>query len=459
MDPEYFNHAALNALVLIKGHLRLGDLVEEGYRVVYETTEAIDRKHGEDLGLPYFLQAADISTPFINVESMICVAQSDWERYPKGRIKPGELLIEVKGKAEKIAIVPEDFPSNTLVSGTCFKLTAKSEDDHFFMAAFLTCRYGQILKDRLKSNLLVSYLAKDDLYGLPVPIVSGELKTEIRMVLDQCFTKHRYSAIVMDEAESSLIQTLGLESWRAPEPLSYVWNSKDAFAADRFDAEYFYPAKIAALEVLDQLSDCMVGDFFDSVRSLWQPANGHPLDRVRNYDLTDALSPFLDAHKEAVSRESIASTKKVILPGDLVVSRLRSYLKEIAIVRPGSDLPMVASTEFIVLRPKSTALPVEALLIYLRSSLPQLVFKWSQDGSNHQRFDERELLNLPVPRALIEYANDYVAAVQLMIDARQRAKQLLDAAKRAVEIAIESSESDALAFLDQTLAETGEANS
>jgi len=73
-------------------------------------------------------------------------------------------------------------------------------------------------------------------------------------------------------------------------------------------------------------------------------------------------------------------------------------------------------------------------------------------------FDERELLNLPVPRALIEHANDYVAAVQSMIDARQRAKQLLDAAKRAVEIAIESSESDALAFLDQTLAEAGEAN-
>jgi len=42
--------------------------------------------------------------------------------------------------------------------------------------------------------------------------------------------------------------------------------------------------------------------------------------------------------------------------------------------------------------------------------------------------------------------------------AKQKAKQLLDAAKRVVEIAIESSESDALAFLDQTLTEAGEAN-
>ncbi|MBK9617408.1 MAG: hypothetical protein IPO35_18630 [Uliginosibacterium sp.] len=69
-----------------------------------------------------------------------------------------------------------------------------------------------------------------------------------------------------------------------------------------------------------------------------------------------------------------------------------------AVVLPGFGAS-VASTEFIVLRPKKGGLlSVEALLIYLRSRLPQIVFKWSQDGSNHPRFDERELLNLPLPR-------------------------------------------------------------
>jgi type I restriction enzyme S subunit len=92
-------------------------------------------------------------------------------------------------------------------------------------------------------------------------------------------------------------------------------------------------------------------------------------------------------------------------------------------------------------------LPVEALLIYLRSELPQLVFKWSQDGSNHPRFDERELLRLPVPRALIENSEEYVLAIKAMIAVKQRAAQLLEAAKGAVEIAIEQSEAEALAYL------------
>jgi hypothetical protein len=128
-DPEYFNRTALLAEQRLSAAPRLGELVKEGYRVVYETTDAIDRNEGAKYGLPFFLQSTDISTPFIDAEAMVCVSETDWLRYPKGRIKVGELLIEVKGKAEKIAIVPDGFPRKTLVTGTCFKLTTKNPDD------------------------------------------------------------------------------------------------------------------------------------------------------------------------------------------------------------------------------------------------------------------------------------------------------------------------------------------
>jgi len=230
--------------------------------------------------------------------------------------------------------------------------------------------------------------------------------------------------------------------------LTYVRSSRDAFAAGRFDAEYFHPAKAQALADLRAISDVCVGDLFDSIRELWQPTEAKGLP-VRNYDLTDALDPFLDPAKPTTPPEEIASTKKRIAAGDLVVSRLRSYLREIAFVLPSDGAPTVASTEFIVLRPKKeTTLSVEALLVYLRSRLPQVVFQWSQDGSNHPRFDERELLNLPVPRALIAGQATYEAAVRQMVTQRQRATRLLDAAKRAVEIAIEQDEGAGIAYIE-----------
>lgn len=105
----------------------------------------------------------------------------------------------------------------------------------------------------------------------------------------------------------------------------------------------------------------------------------------------------------------------------------------------------------IILRSKNQrTLAVEALLIHLRSHLPQIVFKWSRDGSNHPRFDERELLSPPVPQTLISSQTTYPAAVRQMVTQRQRATRLLDAARRAVEIAIEDSEAAALAHLAAT---------
>jgi hypothetical protein len=88
----------------------------------------------------------------------------------------------------------------------------------------------------------------------------------------------------------------------------------------------------------------------------------------------------------------------------------------------------------------------ETLLIYLRSLLPQLIFKWSQDGSNHPRFDEKELLNLKVPEILLEHQEEIFNLVQSSVKNRQQAKKLLEVAKRAVEIAIETDERAAMAY-------------
>ena len=42
-------------------------------------------------------------------------------------------------------------------------------------------------------------------------------------------------------AEKTLLHALGLEDWQPPEPLTYTRSAAEAFAAARFDAEYFAP--------------------------------------------------------------------------------------------------------------------------------------------------------------------------------------------------------------------------
>lgn len=456
IDPEYFNRDATSALKLIKGSQILGDLVADGYRVVYETTQAIERNEGERLGLPYFLQAADISTPFINAESMTCVAESDWIRYPKGRINPGELLIEVKGKAEKVALVPEDFPAKTLVTGTCFKLSTREPVDHYFLAAYLICKYGQALKDRLKSNLLVAYIAKDDLYGLPIPTLSPELKQAIANSFRSAFTSHESARQLLRTAETTLLHALGLNTWTPPEALSYVRSSREAFSAGRFDAEHFHEKFYAAKCALIKAGATR---FVPLPELLLTLTNGHtPL----RHDLTVGEVPFLCAEHVTDFNMRYDSEKRILLEqhqtelartmvrdGDVLFT-IKGRIGNAAIAE---DVPgAVNINQDVALLRFNGVLPLWYIVAYLNSSFGKLQSEKMATGAINPFLGLFSIQQFEVPVFDVQVMQEIAEKTQVSVIAARQAKsaatRLLNAAKRAVEIAIEDSEAAALAWLE-----------
>jgi len=442
LDAEYYDPKLLRYEQEVKSSgftvKPLGDVVRNGYRVVYENTTILDRAEASADAVR-FLQAADVSSvlPVINDHGIGWVHRGDWERYAKGRIHRGEILVEVKGKAEKVAIVPDDFPIETLVTGTLFKFQVdESQIDRFFLLAYLLSEYGRGLRTRCLTNTLIGFVSKSELYNIPVPLFPRTQQRAIADRVQSSLTAERKSRSVYTEAEALLESALRLDKLDLTPRLFCERPYADLQAAERFDAEYFQPPKKTVLDALAKMPGQAVSDQYRSVRRLWQPNQADAAKHVRNYDLTDALQPFLDEIVEPTTRDMIASTKKKLKPGDLVVSRLRSYLKEIAVVLDNGPMPMVGSTEFIVLRPQKGAIRIEALLVYLRSKYVQTVLKWCQDGSNHPRFHESELLNLRIPDVVRDHQDGIAARVQASIQARREARRLLDEAKSMVEKAI-----------------------
>lgn len=253
----------------------------------------------------------------------------------------------------------------------------------------------------------------------------------------------------MAAAEAVMLAAFGLADWTPPEPLAYSARASDVFASGRFDAQYFMPAKEQVKSSLAVLPGQLLSDRVDSIRDQWVPDRAPPTMRVRNYDVTDALVPLLDTEKEASFAAEIGSLKKAFKDGDVAISRLRAYLKEVAVVRTGDDIPSVGSSEFIVLRPKGGAISPETLMVFLRSTPAQTILKWCQDGSQHPRFSESDLLSIPVPDAVAGVSDQITEIVRDGFAARHRARKLLEATKRAVEIAIEDGEAAAMVHLDQ----------
>lgn len=88
-----------------------------------------------------------------------------------------------------------------------------------------------------------------------------------------------------------------------------------------------------------------------------------------------------------------------------------------------------------------------ASVVFLRSQPVQTILKYCQEGNQHPRFSENNLMEIPFPDGLVRHSEVIIAQIRQAHLARQGAQTLLAKAKRAVEVAIEEGEPAAMKLI------------
>lgn len=114
---------------------------------------------------------------------------------------------------------------------------------------------------------------------------------------------------------------------------------------------------------------------------------------------SDAMGGYLNINSEM--NDSINSNKKILRKGDVIISRLRPYLRQVAYVDEDRKEILGASTEFFVIRARNNE-SIAYLVPFLLSQPAQLVFENSVEGSQHPRFKEEDVLNLKIPKNIYD---------------------------------------------------------
>lgn len=444
IDAEYFQ----------KRFLRSAALIERWNRSdVAALTHVSDGNHfsiSEDFvdeGIPYYRGQDVTGRFFVETAAPIHITRAAYEQKHmiRSHLKKGDVLLSIIGTIGELSLVASENPATCSCKLAILRPRKVSSE---YLAVFLRSEHGQNQIERMTRGAVQKGLILEDMDQLWVPKISESFENRIVENVRTSRAIQDLTTQKQAEAEDFLLAALGLADWTPPEPLAYTARASDVFASGRFDAQYFMPAKEQVRQSLATLPGRFLSDWMNSIREQWVPDRAPPTMRVRNYDVTDALVPLLDAEKKPSFAADIGSMKKVFKDGDVVISRLRAYLKEVAVVRTGDDIPSVGSSEFIVLRPKDNSISPETLLVFLRSAPVQTILKWCQDGSQHPRFSESDLLSIPIPSAVAQVSDQITKIVQDGFTARHRALKLLEVAKRAVEMAIEDGELAALAYLD-----------
>ncbi len=123
-------------------------------------------------------------------------------------------------------------------------------------------------------------------------------------------------------------------------------------------------------------------------------------------DTTHARDGILDVAGALRDRAGAKSAKKRVAAGDLVVSRLRPYLRQVAFVHESAievagGRPLALSTEFYVLAPRRPGEDLAFLVPFLLSEGAQAALAGAQEGGHHPRVPRSSLFAIRVPRSLV----------------------------------------------------------
>lgn len=456
IDSEYFKKQFLKFFKDVPNLRPLGSLAKDGYRVVYENTKIIDKEEALERNFPIFLQATDLETPFIKTNNLFYVNNEQWERYPKGRISKGEILIEVKGKIDKVAIVPNDFPERTLVTGSLFKLTVNENISKNVLLTYLICKFGVAFKDRYKTNLLISFVSKPDLYRIPVPTFSKKFEGQIDLLFKTIIYSQKESKAKYCKAENKLLTAVGLLGFEpSKEPINIKQFSESFGVTKRLDAEYYQKKYEQIIDkIKTQKHDTLI-NLVDISKSIepgsdnYSEEGGLPFYRVSDYNKFGLSKPDKELSDSFVAenRDLIENLKPkqgtILFSKDGSVGTAYLLRKNIDGITSGAILHLqIKNAKEIV---------PEYLTLALNSKLVQMQAERDAGGSIILHWRKEEIEQVVVP--IIDYKKQGQIAelVEESFKLKVESERLLELAKKAVEMSIEENEEKALKFINDNI--------
>lgn len=178
-----------------------------------------------------------------------------------------------------------------------------------------------------------------------------------------------------------------------------IFNFKKVSTHLIFGSEFNSNTREQALQTLNINSSKTLNDYFDLINITVSSVK----ESVYVYDLTHSLGNFMSDVE--LSNDDLGSTKKEAIAGDFVISRLRSYLQEMAVIQP-KNFRQLLSTEYLVYRAKTDLLSANTLMVFALTKEIQTILNHSQYGTEHPRFYEFVLNEMPIPNALLALNNE-----------------------------------------------------
>jgi type I restriction enzyme S subunit len=291
----------------------------------------------------------------------------------------------------------------------------------------------------------------NDVLNTPVYVGCKEFQTKISLMVDKSFALLKQSRSLYSQAENLLLEELELKDFKPRYEKTYSTKLSDALSAHRIDAEYFQPAYEEVIEMLkarvkvEKLKN--VASFIDHGKQPYYVENGDVPVLIQKH----LGSKLLILYSEIVSMPDTPKTDRnfiekypeyLIRPFDILFYSVGAYLGRTNVVL--ENFEAVPASFITLIRTKQEVCNSVYLGLFLNSEIGQLQSSRWKSASAQQYIYPKEIKEFIIPILSMSTQQEIASLVQQSHEARRKAKELLEVAKKAIEIAIEKNEEEAL---------------
>jgi len=362
-----------------------------------------------------------------------------------------EIIINKIGKPGSVYIVP---PLNKKISlgMNQFMIRPIENINAGYLYVYMICLYGSSLLKQKVTGAVPLSIDKNSVRSVTIPILEESFQNKIDHILNQHFTFKSNSKYLYSQAESLLLKELGFKDFKPKYDLSYTANLSDALGVHRVDAEYFQPAyanlirKMKGRIVLKPLRKFILSiQKGIEVGSDNYEEEGKPFIRVSNL----SINGFTGRDQKYISEGLYQQLKTTYEPkeGDFLLTKDATPGIAYIVKEPVEG---IISSGILKLKINDNEIDKEYLVLCINSLVGKMQIERDSGGSVIIHWKLEQIKRLEIPILPSQTQQKIALLVQQSHKARKKAKELLEIAKRAVEIAIEKNEKEALDYISKS---------
>ncbi|MDN5054796.1 restriction endonuclease subunit S [Aliarcobacter butzleri] len=445
IDSEYFKKDYLTFINILKkiAHSKLDDIsnVKGGKRLPIG-------ENFSDEGIPY-IRAEDNKKGFVNYENSPKISLDLHNQLKSYQTKYNDILLTIVGNSiGDVGIVKFDLEKCNLTENCAKVINLKNNLKANYIFSFLNSKFGQLQISREKVGTAQPKLAIERIRKFIIPNLDDTFQFQIETLVKSAYQKLEDSKTLYKEAEELLLKELDLVDFTPSDENISIKSFKDSFMqTGRLDSEY-YQAKY------DELIDHIKKANFDkldnivNIKKSIEPGSeayqysGIPFIRVSNVTKFGISDTDIYLSKNILKEEELQKlypTKDTILLSKDGTVGIAYKIK--------NEKEMITSGALLHLSIKKDDILPEYLTLVLNSLIVQLQADRDAGGSIIKHWKPSEIQEILIPIIDISIQTKIEEKIKKSFELKEESKQLLDLAKKVVEIAIEKDEEEAIKFI------------